>query len=132
MLLGAGANDAPRFYSSTIVPPTHGFDFTASVAAAHRDEAPSAAAHDSYTMYWADDPQPWREGTSSTLNYPYDLAGLGSITNSTAGPSLDYYYFFYEWNVESTLDVECVSARADVDVVVTQCTDPQALSLIHI
>ena len=73
-----------------------------------------------------DDPQLWREGTSSTLTYPYDLAGLGSITNSTAGPSLDYYYFFYEWNVESTLDVECVSARADVDVVVTQCTDPQA------
>ena len=38
------------------------------------------------------DPQLWREGTSSTLSYPYDLAGLGSITNSTAGPSLDYYY----------------------------------------
>ena len=72
------------------------------------------------------DPQLWREGTASTLTYPYDLAGLGSITNSTAGPSLSYYYFFYRWNVESTLDVECVSARADVDVVVTQCTDPAA------
>ena len=72
------------------------------------------------------DPQLWREGTASTLTYPYDLAGLGSITNSTAGPSLSYYYFFYRWNVESTMDVECVSARADVDVVVTQCTDPAA------
>ena len=73
-----------------------------------------------------DDPQLWREGTSSTLNYPYDLASLGSITNSTAGPSLNYYYFFYEWNVESTLNVECVSNRSDVDVTVTQCTDPDA------
>ena len=73
-----------------------------------------------------DDPQLWREGTSSVLNYPYDLAGLGSITNSTAGPSLDYYYFFYKWNVQSTLEVECSSPRAAVTVTVSRCTDPEA------
>ena len=72
-------------------------------------------------------PQLWREGTASTLNYPYDLAGLGSITGSTVAATPEsYYYFFYKWNVESTLDVECVSARADVQVTVTQCTDPAA------
>ena len=73
-----------------------------------------------------DDPQLWREGTSSALSYPYDLAGLGSITNSTAGPSLDYYYFFYVWNVESTLDVTCVGPRSSVTIDVSQCTDPGA------
>ena len=72
------------------------------------------------------DPQLWREGTASTLSYPYDLAGLGSITNSTAGPSLDYYYFFYDWQVSSTLSVECTSPRAEVVVTVTDCTDPAA------
>jgi hypothetical protein len=73
------------------------------------------------------DPQLWREGLSSTLSYPYDLAGLGSITGSTVAATPEsYYYFFYKWNVESTLDVECVSARADVQVTVTQCTDPAA------
>jgi len=73
------------------------------------------------------DPQLWREGLSSTLNYPYDLAGLGSITGSTVAATPEsYYYFFYKWNVESTLDVECVSARADVSVTITQCTDPLA------
>ena len=72
------------------------------------------------------DPQLWREGLTSTLNYPYDLAGLGSITNSTAGPSLDYYYFFYAWNVQSTVNVECVGPRASVTIDVSQCTDANA------
>ena len=72
-------------------------------------------------------PQLWREGTASTLNYPYDLAGLGSITGSTvANTPQSYYYFFYTWNVESPLDVECVSPRADVTITVTDCTDPEA------
>ena len=73
-----------------------------------------------------DDPQLWREGTSSALSYPYDLAGLGSITNSTAGPSLEYYYFFYVWNVESTLEVTCAGPRSPVTIDVSQCTDPGA------
>ena len=72
------------------------------------------------------DPQLWREGTASVLSYPYNLAGLGSITNSTAGPSLNYYYFFYDWVVSSTLTVECASPRAEVVVTVTDCTDPTA------
>ena len=54
--------EGPRFYSNTI-PRPDSFDpaiFAPSVASAHRGEAPSAAARDSYTMYWADNPHPWR------------------------------------------------------------------------
>ncbi len=65
----------------------------------------------------SDDPQLWREGTSSSLSYPYAVGDLLSITNSTAGPSLDYYYFFYEW-VAEPLPVECASERVPVTVTV--------------
>jgi len=63
-------------------------------------------------------PQLWREGTDSDLSYPYPLGSLGSITQSTAGPSFSYYYFFYNWQVEP-LPIECESDRASVAVSVT-------------
>ncbi len=56
------------------------------------------------------DPQLWREGTDSGLSYPYALGTIGEITNSTAGPSLNYYYFFYNWQV-SSLPISCESVR---------------------
>ena len=65
----------------------------------------------------SEDPQLWREGTSSTLNYPYEVGDLLTITNSTAGPSLDYYYFFYAWVAEPK-PIECVSDRIGVTVTV--------------
>ena len=65
----------------------------------------------------SEDPQLWREGTSSTLSYPYEVGDLLTITNSTAGPSLDYYYFFYEWVAEPK-PIECVSDRIGVTVTV--------------
>ena len=74
-----------------------------------------------------DDPQLWREGTSSTLSYPYAVGDLLSITNSTAGPSLDYYYFFYEW-VAEPLPVECASERVDVTVTVGEVDGTGALN----
>ncbi|MDA9756142.1 CRTAC1 family protein, partial [Flavobacteriales bacterium] len=63
----------------------------------------------------SEDPQLWREGTSSDLNYPYEVGELLTITNSTAGPSLDYYYFFYEWVAEPK-PIECASQRTPVMV----------------
>ena len=54
--------EGPRFYSDTI-PRPESFDpaiFERSVASAHRGEAPSEAARDSYTMYWEGNPHPWR------------------------------------------------------------------------
>ena len=53
-------------------------------------------------MYF-EEPYLWREGTDSELNYPYDLGGLASITNSNAGPEFSYYYFFYEWDLSHCL-----------------------------
>lgn len=64
-----------------------------------------------------EDPQLWREGTNSSLNYPYAVGDLLSITNSTAGPSLEYYYFFYAWVAEPK-PIECVSDRVGVTVTV--------------
>ena len=74
----------------------------------------------------SDNPQLWREGTDSELSYPYEVGDLLTITNSTAGPSLDYYYFFYEWVAEPK-PVECVSDRVSVTVTVE---NPAAVNLI--
>lgn len=60
-----------------------------------------------------EDPQLWREGTDSTLDYPYAIGDIASITNSTAGPEFSYYYFFYEW-VAEPLPVSCESETASV------------------
>jgi len=73
-------------------------------------------AGDNYGLRCAtNDPQLWREGTDSDLSYPYPLGSLGSITQSTAGPSFSYYYFFYNWQVEP-LPIACESDRASVAV----------------
>ena len=62
-------------------------------------------------------PQLWREGTASDLNYPYEVGDLLTVTNSTAGPSLEYYYFFYAWQAEP-LPVECASNRVPSTITV--------------
>ncbi|PCJ81503.1 MAG: hypothetical protein COA49_05260 [Bacteroidetes bacterium] len=62
-----------------------------------------------------EDPQLWREGTSSSLSYPYALGSLGSITNCTAGPQYSYYYFFYDWQVEP-LPITCESPLSSITI----------------
>jgi hypothetical protein len=72
-------------------------------------------------------PRLWRDGTPATLNYPYDLNGLATITSSTAsgGNALAFYYFFYDWQV-STPSFSCVSER--VEVALEVLNDPQGCS----
>ncbi len=59
----------------------------------------------------------WR--SSDGVNYPYDISGVVSITNSTFGE--DFYYYFYDW-VVSTADQYCssdpvaVTAFLDIEV----------------
>jgi len=60
-------------------------------------------------------PQLWRDGNGSTQNFPYDVAGLATITGTTvASPNtLNYYYFFYDWHV-STPTFTCSSGLQPV------------------
>jgi hypothetical protein len=52
-------------------------------------------------------PNLYRNNTGPS--YPYDIAGLVSITTSTAGT--DFYYFFYDWEVQGE---GCTTARTEV------------------
>jgi hypothetical protein len=76
-------------------------------------------------------PQLWRNAPPTALSYPYNVGTLATITTSTvAGANaLNYYYFFYNWEVE-TASFECVSDRIEVQVIVQSgvegCTDPTA------
>ena len=65
-----------------------------------------------------------RLGVSSTPNlyrnnggvaYPYNVAGVASITNSNAGAN--YYYFFYDWVIEELPSI-CSSVREPVEAIV--------------
>lgn len=66
-----------------------------------------------------DNPQLWRDGLGSSLNYPYAIGDLASITKSsvTGSNTFNYYYFFYDWKV-STPTVTCVSERVAVEVLI--------------
>ena len=60
-------------------------------------------------------PQLWRDGLGSNPAYPFALGTLGEITGTTVsgGNSTEYYYFFYDWEVEAT-SVNCESDRLEV------------------
>lgn len=45
------------------------------------------------------------------VNYPYTAPGLLSITRSNAGAAFNYYYFFYDWEIQ---EEECKSIRSEV------------------
>lgn len=59
----------------------------------------------------------WRDGLGSDPTYPYALGEVGSITgtNVQGGNTLEYYYFFYDWEVQRPL-VACESPRTEVIV----------------
>ncbi len=67
----------------------------------------------------------YRNGSSGgpNLGYPFDIGGMISITQSTAGsPNEDaYYYFFYNWVVTGP---SCSSSR----VAVTATVEPMAIA----
>jgi ASPIC and UnbV/Secretion system C-terminal sorting domain/FG-GAP-like repeat/Ig-like domain CHU_C associated len=68
----------------------------------------------------SEDPGCWRDGLGSDPTYPYDLGGLGAITGTTVqgGNTNEYYYFFYDWEVERPLTA-CESERTEVVVEVS-------------
>jgi hypothetical protein len=65
-------------------------------------------------------PQLWRDGQGSDLDFPYAIGGLATITStSVSNPNnaTNYYYFFYDWTV-TTQGVACASDRVPVTVTV--------------
>lgn len=65
----------------------------------------------------SNNPQLWRDAIGSNPAYPYTLGTFGSITQSSAGNGneLEYYYFFYDWEVADDA-VTCPSPRTEVEV----------------
>ena len=53
---------------------------------------------------------------NSGVTFPYNIGGLVNITNSSAG--VDYYYFYYDWEVIGN-DKVCTTPRTDVTVSVS-------------
>ena len=74
-----------------------------------------------------DNPQLWRDGLGSSLNYPYAIGDLASITKSsvTGNNTYNYYYFFYDWEV-STPTVTCTSERVAVEVLIVGVEEEMA------
>jgi hypothetical protein len=70
-----------------------------------------------YGLRTTGNPQLWRNGDGVDIDYPYDLGGLGAITSSsvTGSNALNFYYFFYDWTVETPMYL-CVSNRVPVTV----------------
>lgn len=56
----------------------------------------------------------WRN--TGPQDYPYAIGDVGKITSSSFGDQ--YYYFFYDWQIK-TGDIECISARTAVHVILT-------------
>jgi PKD repeat protein len=66
-------------------------------------------------------PYLWRNNAS--LTYPYDIAGKGSVTHSSASSNpTGYYYFFYDWEIEGP---DCYSPRIPYNVFVMN-NEPEA------
>ena len=72
-----------------------------------------------------DDPQLVARRDVVHAQLPVRFGRVGDHHQQHSGTQLNYYYFFYQWNVQSTLAVEC-QPRADVTVTVSRCTDPDA------
>lgn len=72
-----------------------------------------------YQLGCADDPSLWRSNDDTPINYPYDIMGVGEITNAhTSGnETTNWYYYFYNWDV-LTAGSGCASGRVPVQVTV--------------
>ena len=55
---------------------------------------------------------------SNAIGYPYTINGAMAITGSSAGPA--YYYYFYDWEVETT-NQTCASNAVPATVTVDPC-----------
>ncbi len=63
----------------------------------------------------------WRDNAGA--NYPYTVTDLISITGNTAAGATNYYYYFYNWQVQQD---PCTSARVPVVATITSSDAPTA------
>ena len=68
-----------------------------------------------YELKTTGNPQLYRNGEDNTLEYPYALGDMGAITgtNIQGANEFNYYYFFYDWEVQRP-ESGCVSERTEV------------------
>jgi hypothetical protein len=81
-------------------------------------------------------PNLWRDKdltTGSPFGYPYDVAGLATITGTSVqgNDSDNYYYFFYDWHV-STPSFECAGPREEVVVILVGIDELESVSNVSI
>jgi hypothetical protein len=58
----------------------------------------------------------WRDDSPATVNFPYTVGDMITITGANTG-SQQYYYYYYDWEVEAD-GVQCISERTPVDVTI--------------
>lgn len=64
-------------------------------------------------------PNLYRNNVATTVDFPYNIDGVVSIKQSSAGTNpLDYYYYFYDWKIRT---YECVSAKTQVELIPETC-----------
>ena len=81
-------------------------------------------------------PNLWRDKdltTGAPFGYPYDVAGLATITGTSVqgNDSDNYYYFFYDWHV-STPSFECAGPREEVVVILVGINELESVSNVSI
>ena len=62
----------------------------------------------------------WRDkDTNTPFDYPYSISDLATITgtNVTGGNTYNFYYYFYDWNVQAP-DFACTSERVEVQAII--------------
>jgi len=76
-----------------------------------------------YEIKTTGNPQLFRNSVGSNLQYPYALGDMGAITgtNITGNNEFNYYYYFYDWEVQRPV-TGCISDRTEVLAVVDTAT----------
>ncbi len=91
-------------------------------------------AGEDYVIITGDDnPQLWRDDNNADVNYPYELGDLGAITGTTINGQNEftYYYFFYDWNVESA-PVKCLSEIVPVSITISGIDELEGISAFNL
>lgn len=93
----------------------------------------SVPAGTGYALKTVGNPNLWRNSVGTDLSYPYEIGDLAAITgtNITGDNELNYYYFFYDWEVTQESFI-CASDRVPVLATVVGVEEIDALSSLNI